>query len=322
MNLFNEFYNSEAQCLLNLFSLNRPFTASEARELASEAHVYSLSGTCEEVIRRWEEQSLICARPDGTYTVGEELVSFVTPLNLLETECLSELCGADAAALFLTDELREKLSRILSSAPTEPPDAPLKRERESPPDIRRFQIILDAISRKRMLGYYYRTGYSRKERYAEVSPYRLEYNAWDGRWWMISYWEKENRSIKSRLDRLRAVHTLEQPAVGEARIRSVIARNLMPEPLILRIAGENVGKLRNVVERCFIGFETMQEAIAIKHSETEYELRFRYFHWDEKLIIRKILALGEYVTILSPGNMVTAAAAELRTALSRYGEAP
>ena len=313
MDLFNEYYSSEIQCLLNLFSLNRPFTAAEAEEWVREAHVYSLSGNCRDVLRRWTACGLLRLGEDGRYTVGKAFEPFAAPLNVLETERLRDLCGGAAAALFLPDALREKMDRLLLA---ERPVCDGEMTPEKLPEAEPFRTVLDAVAKGRRIGYSYSVG--GEERYAEVSPWRIEYNALDGRWWLISFWEEQERTVKSRLDRLRDVRMLERRSVSEETIHEAIIQRLAPEPVVLRIAGEDRGKLRNVVERCFIGFENMLETTAVMLSETEYELSFRYFRWDDRLIIRKLLALGEYVTILSPESMVKLMTDDLCTSLMRY----
>lgn len=191
MNLFNEYYSSEVQCLLNLYSLNRTFTAEEAEDCAREAGVYSASGDYKELLRRWEAYGLV-SRDGAAYKVGPEFRPFAAPLNALETECLSELCRADAAALFLPDDLRERLRRLFPSAGdtdagmsarsvSDGEETVSAAERSTPaedgkpdymPEAESFRTALDAIANGRRIGYTYLV--HGEARHAEVSPWRIE----------------------------------------------------------------------------------------------------------------------------------------------------
>ena len=321
MELFHEYYNSDLQCLLDLFSLPHPFTEEEAAACALRAHVFLPYGRVQPVLERWVKDGLLRKNEDGRYAPGEGLRAFAAPLNQIEAARLAEMCGTEAAGWFLPEELSVRLSTLGDGPliPLDPPREPVVDHPFSDREKERFRTLLDAIRMRRMVEYTYRTAASDKVKRARMSPFRLEYSAFDGRWWLISYSREEDRTVKSRLENLLSVTLLPEPAAPEAAVRAAIERHLLPEPLALRIAGDDPGRLRNALERCFLAFERMQEMDAVRKSESEYELRFRFFDWDRHLIVRKLMLLGEYITVLSPRFIIDELVDNLRAALAQMG---
>ena len=317
MELFNEYYSSEIQCLLNLFSLNRPFTWEEAEAFTLRSHVYAPFGSHRQKLREWVEQGML--REVGELlTVGGGLRFFPAPLNALEEERLGELLYSEEAKLFLSPSLRRKLCKEGKEAPQVVSRGEIAGNRRvvSSTEAEAFRTVLEAIHSGRQIAYTYRTAQSPAERSAQVSPFRLEYQVFDNRWWLISYSESEKRPIKSRMNNIRSVEILTRAAVAEENVREAILSRLSPEPLVLRISGDNTDKLKNVLERCFLSFENMQNPEAERYSEREYMLRFQFFDWDKKLIVRKLMLLGEYVTVCSPVSIIHLLTRELRMALT------
>lgn len=328
MDLFNEYYSSEVQCLLNLFSLNHPFSRESAIELIREAHVYAPYGDFDAILDRWEQAGLISRTEDELYTVGNGLTNqpdsrldfFAAPLNELEVDALKRIINTPEAELMLAPALRQKLVERIGNED----DAVIfdhydsgRKKTISSEQVQSFRHILEAIRTHKQITYRYRTLSDSMLRDARVTPYRIEYSVFDGRWWLISYLEDESRTVKSRLENISSVTVLDLDGVPEETIRSAIQARLCKDPVCLCISGDDPGKLRNVLERCFLAFENMQEVTATKLSESEYELSFRHFLWEDKLIVHKLLLLGEYVTVRSPQSMIDMLVKELQAALSR-----
>ena len=320
MELFNEFYNCEFQCLLNLFAMNRPFTVSDVEREARSAYVDSIYGRYDEVLRRWEKEcGVIEQAEDGAYSVRKNLFPFAAPLNSLEAEMLADIARSHEAESLLSDTLRERLQDMdngsyicVNRMQTLGKQAQLSSE-----DAEKLRTILRAIYEHKRIAYCYRTNASQKENEAQVIPFRLEHSAFDGRWWLISYMEDEKRTVKSRLENLRSIRILGLHGVEEQIIRDAIMAHLVETPITLKITGEKPGKVRNVLERCSIAFENMQDIGGRQLGETEFELKFRYFDWDESVVVRKILMLGEYVTVLEPKPVVDRVVAELKAAIAQ-----
>lgn len=319
MELFNEYYNSELQCLLNLFSLKRQFTREEIEREARSANVDTVFGRYDEVLRRWEDDFKLLERTnDGNYRIRSNLYPLVTPLNDIEADVLADIVHSREAEIFLPDELRARfpLPQNNSYSHINRIQTVGKRKTISRNDADKLRLILRAIYEHKRITYHYLDAQA-QEKQAKGIPYRLEHSIFDGRWWLISYSEKEERPIKSRLDNLNEIEILDAHQVDEKVIQKSIMDCLEKTPVVLRISGQSRSKVRNVLERCFITFENMQNIMGRMLDESEFELQFSYFRWDKMLVVRKIIMLGEYVRVLEPEGIVNEVVSELRAAIAQ-----
>lgn len=314
MELFNEYYNSEVRFLQSLFSFKRTFSEDEAIAAAKAANVYAPYNDYKNVINKWIESGLIehCGVQRYQVSHDPQLYSFAAPLNSLEAEYLSDICDTKEASLFLDWAADVILSRPDSSMfdYIKRQNSEGKQSESTKVDSSVFRTILAAIYEKQRVEYDYRTNASPVIQSSTAIPYRLEHSVFDGRWWLISYSEAQDRTIKSRLENIKVVKLCGKHNVTETAIRSAILRHVAPEPVVLRIADK-----RNALERCLLNFEDMLNMTAYKLSEKEYELRFKYFDWDQQVIVRKLMYLGENVVIKSPATLVDAVIAELQAAI-------
>lgn len=315
MELFNEYYSSDLQFLLDLFSLNRPFSRQESAALAKKNHVYTFLNH-ENAIDSWLKRELFEELPGGQYRVCRELYPFVTPPNRLEAEYLADICASGESKLFLSQTLLEKLEKVFPTGESSALDF-IKRQNTSGKkneatgvDAEVFRLLLRAIHGKREIAYDYCTNSDLTPHHARGIPYRLEYSVFDGRWWLISYNAEQDRPIKSKLDNILRVEMAGPHSVDERTICQAIERQKADEPVILRITNE-----KNALERCFLTFEGMLDMTAFQLGEDEYELRFNYFKWDRHVIVRKLLYLGEYVVAQSPDSIVKELVEELKQAV-------
>lgn len=302
MELFNEYYNSDVQFLLDLFSLKQPFTKEKALALARANHTYAEYGDHMSSLKKWVRCGLIEETGPDLFQISKEkaLHRFAAPPNKLELEYLSDICGTEEAGLFLSSDIISKFSQ--------PGPNSLdyiwrqntfgKKSGVESVDREVFQGLLQAIYERRAVEEEYCTRDDAAIRHGKTIPYRLEYSVFDGRWWLISYHAEDGRVIKSSLGNIKSVRLVEKHGVGEEQIREAILRNIADEPVVLRIQN-----IKNGLERCFFTFENMLDISACKLSDIEYELSFRYFRWDRNIIVRKLLYLGECVTLISPADI-------------------
>lgn len=316
MELFHKFYNSDVQFLLELFAFNRPFSMEEMIETAERCHVYAPYGNLWKRIEKHINAKILEKCSDKVhYQINTQLNSFAAPLNKIETDCLQALCRTEEAELLISDELRERIPTQENSCYRYirthcAAGKSIELQKQSPETVRN---VLRAIREGRWITYQFCTNRSEQRQNGSCIPFRIEVSGFDGRWWLISYLPEENRAIKSRLENLSGVRIGEKHNLPEEVIRQGIEKKLMMEKVVLRICSSD--KLHNTLERCFITFESMLDIEAFKLNETEYEIRFRCFEWDEKLIVRKLLWLGKDVTAIAPSVIVEGVKEELRETL-------
>ena len=235
------------------------------------------------------------------------------PMGRLEKDFLGRCLKLPEAELFLTPELREKLAAVCGAgdffAPVEvlaPAGAPLPEQ----PGPEGFRTLLEAIHRRYLIQYTYRTRDDREPRQAVTLPWKLEYSAYDRRWWAILYDPETKRTIKARLDNLEQPRLLRPAGVPEADIEAAMDALLEPEPLALE-----VHDVLGALERCFLVFENQlfEETRCI--APDRYRLSFRYYRFDRMEILRRLLYLGPPVRLVGPASMREALGALLDKAL-------
>lgn len=314
MELFHEYYSSQCQFALDLLAMaNRKpsFSDQELRGILAENHASDLYL---DIRRQLVDAGFLVRLKDGGYSLGREFPPVRAPVPALERAYLKYICDTPEAALFLDRETRDTIKSACGQAGGEP-FAQIRRPPAPPaPEIdpRTFRTLLEAIARRQMVRYRFRT--SERESYVQVShmvPFRLEHSVLDGRWWAILYHPEEDRTIKARLERLAGMELDGPHAVPEERMREVILRQVEPEPVVLRIEPQ-----KNALERTFLTFENALDMSARLLDDGSVRLTFSLFRFDRKDVVKKLLYLGEAVTLERPAALRDALREKLEECLA------
>lgn len=235
-----------------------------------------------------------CQSSDGSFVLPR------MPAGDLEKEYLRYILQLPEAELFLPSELRQQLRRDEKTWLHEIQRiAPSQTSHARPVNGDTFRQILRGIREKRMICYQFRVKDSDQCREAQSVPWKLEYSAYDKRWWAILYDPEEKRTIKAVLANLQNVTLGKKHGISEAAIREAIdGLCLKDTPVQLRV--ENV---RNALQRCFLLFENQEFIQTQKLSDNTYLLSFRYYRFDTEEILRKLMMLGPAVTLMQPGSL-------------------
>ena len=331
MNLFNEYYSSELQFLFSLFALNRDFSLDDALVIAKRTHIFSpkdnLSASVSELLDKYigkgffvhndntDTYSLKTLRnvpiTTGAYT---DFVSFALPMSKLEAEYLESALSNEAFNAFLNcvpKPLKAAGSDVYGFIEKIAPHA--KTDTESACFGVNLSMILQAVYEKRKISYSYRTNSEAELTPCVSVPYRLEYSAFDGRWWVILYDIDRGSTIKARLDNITGIVLSERHNIPEDTIHASIMNHLSSEYAVLKIKNG-----LNAFERCFILFENMIDISSRIINDDEAELRFRYFDWDTELIVKKLLFLGKNVMLTEPDHIVKRVIERLRNGIALY----
>jgi len=136
------------------------------------------------------------------------------------------------------------------------------------------------------------------ENAAVCLPWKLEYSAYDRRWWVILYDTNDDRTIKVPLNHLRDIRILSESSVTDQRIVASMEKLRMKQPVELHIRDSH-----NALQRCFTVFEN-QEMIGSSYSpEAGYVLLLNAFRFDREEILRQLLYLGPNVRLEAPQDM-------------------
>jgi predicted DNA-binding transcriptional regulator YafY len=295
--LFHKFQSRQFQFALELMAQLRA-----AREIPM-AQVEQIARSCgleyADQCLPWLLEAGLLEKTPGGICLPDNTAPVLLPPGTLEMEYLAHILGMPEAALFLSPQTREALA-----VPSGEPDPAVQiigsRQVMPPPELsaEEFSVLLDCIRRRRWLHYSYRTAASSAYRPAATVPWKLEYDAFDRRWWLIHYDPVQNRTIKSVLSNLRQFRAGTGADVTEEQILTALERLLAPEPIELLIQPQ-----KNALERCAMTFERQMLRTIRRREDGNYLLSFRWYAFDESEILQKLLYLGPAVRLLSPVSL-------------------
>ena len=221
------------------------------------------------------------------------------PLSNAEESYLQEILRLPQAALFLPRALAERLTdprAVCDDASIQTMEA-FGEQRNPALSQPEFCRILEAVSRGCAISYRYRSRDGEARRGCAV-PWRLEYSAYDNRWWLILYSPEERRCVKAWLSHLSDVGLERHITVPEKDILAARKQALMPDPVVLRV--ENA---RNALERCFLILEQKEFEDSRLHPDGSATISFRYYRYEETELLRQLLYLGPNVELLAPQSL-------------------
>lgn len=317
MNLFNKYQSRVLQFALELLTRLQGGAWLSAGQLQDLAGRWGLD-YADQVVSPLCRAGVL-ERADGGCRLAPGQGAVRLPLSAAERSYLSAALALPEAALFLDEPLGKKLTILSGEISPEtavqhcaPAGEPLPRI--APED---FRALLRAIRRRWMVEYTYRTRESGTPRQAQTLPWKLEYSAFDGRWWIILYDPEARRTIKARLEHLEHVRLLRPANVPEAEIVDAMERLLEPEPVVLEVE-----RTRGALERCFLVFENQLFEKTRQLTQDRFRLSFRWYRFDRQEILRRLLYLGPGVRLVSPTPLRQDLAKLVEQALERdsYGK--
>lgn len=223
------------------------------------------------------------------------------PMGQVEREYLRIAVELPEAVLFLPEDIRAELR----AACGETCDldiieryAPAGEPIPEHPGPEGFRTLLQAIHQRQLICYIYRTRDDKTYRESTTLPWKLEYSAYDRRWWIILYDPAADRMIKARLDNLKNIRLAGPAKVSETCIKQAMDRLLAPSPVVIEVQ-QTMGAL----ERCFLTFENQMFEQTQQLGNGRFRLAFRYYRFDRNEILRRLLYLGPAVTLMEPMDL-------------------
>lgn len=160
-----------------------------------------------------------------------------------------------------------------------------------------FKRLLKAIAEGKAIKYCNTDRYGNMYCNKKALPIRLEYSLRDGRFRVSMYSLEENRSIMANIANLTDIEIDEDARHHinrEAVIELLHEQRYSKEPIVLEVTDK-----KSAMERCFMSFSELERYSRCIEKD-KYELKLFYYTFEEEDIIRKILALGPYVKVISP----------------------
>ena len=244
------------------------------------------------------------------------------PLSAAEKSYLQQILRLPQAELFLPPALAERLRTsavpawdeeiIQSLDAAGQPGNPKLTQPE-------FCLLLEAITRGCGISYRYCARSSKEAREGRAIPWRLEYSAYDNRWWIILYVPEEGRCVKAWLSNLSEIRLEFQITAPEKEILAARRKALAPEPVVLRVKpGETPQRTQNAMERCFLVLERQEFESTQLNPDGGATVRFRYYRYEENELLRQLLYLGPNIQVLAPHSLRTALLDLVNQALEQF----
>ena len=296
MNLFNEFHSRVFQFVLDVWAIlqqKRSISRSELDELA--AH-YGFD-YAEQILNPLCDMRIL-SRSGQTYKIGDGFRVPAVSLNRMEQDYLQYILRMPEAALFLDEVTVQKLHRETATETLQKIQYYAPQGELLPNRPENVRLILRAIREKRLIRYQYVTRTSDTPLESVTMPWKLEYSAYDRRWWVILYDQRECCTIKARLDNLANIRLDAPSTVTDKEMETAMEQLLEPEPVVLQVDDQ-----RGALERCFLVFENQLFEETRRLSDDRYELKFRFYRFDRREILRQLLYLGPHVKLIEPESM-------------------
>ena len=311
MKLFNKYQSRALQFALDLLSQlqSAALSSSQVQALAQQ---WGLD-YADQVIQPLCRAGFLEQTADGYRLTAEGALPRL-PLSAAERSTLAALLQIPESQLFLEPALWERLAALCAGTPAPPSVqryAPAGEPLPQHPGPEGFRTLLKAAQRRWLIRYtYYSRDHQTIPRQAEALPWKLEYSAYDRRWWVILYDPGQSRTIKARLDNLEEIRLLGPSGVEDGEVEAAMDRLLEPEPVVLEVR-----RTRGTLERCFLVLENQLFERTRQVSEDCFYVSFRYYRFDQSEILRRLLYLGPGVRLISPPDLREALVALLDQAL-------
>ena len=297
MGLFHKYQGRSLQFALEVLALLSTQERISRKELERLAKRLGLDYG-EQVLQPMAEAGMI-ALERGDCLRGADTRTFSLPLSRVEEEYLAYLLARPEAECFLSPEEVEQLRHGLreEDGALEDIQRIFPRVRDGLPRRESLTTILQAIRQGRMVEYEYQSRAQRQAQRAVTFPWKVEYGAFDRRWWVIFYDPAQRRTIKARLDNLSHIRLGPRASVTWEEVEAAMEALLEPEPVVLAVT-----PTRGALERCFLAFEEQMFVETRQESKDCFLLRFRWYRFDRAVLLRRLLYLGSAVTLLQPAS--------------------
>jgi len=160
-----------------------------------------------------------------------------------------------------------------------------------------LRMLLKAIAEGKAVKYCNTDRYGNEYCDKHALPIRLEYSLRDGRFRVSMYSLDENRSIMANIFNMTDIEIEGNRSLEinrESVIKLLHEQRYSKDPIILEVTDKKAA-----MERCFMSFSELERYSRCIEKD-KYELKLFYYTFEEEEIIRKILALGPYVKVISP----------------------
>lgn len=244
-------------------------------------------------------------------------------LTNIEKSWLKNLLNVPTLKLFLSESTISKLKAALKDF-----DCPNIQEiinftnKSTLPDItnisqyeENFKTLLGAILEEKPIRYCNTDRFGNEYCGKLALPIRLEYSHKDGRFRVSMYSIDDNRPIMANIFSMSHIEIDEMqksPINRKSALKLLHNNRYSKEPIVIEVTDKKAA-----MERCFMSFSELERSSRCIEAD-KYEMRLFYYIFEEDEIIRKILALGPYVKVISPQRVRDEVVKRIRRALDGF----
>lgn len=242
---------------------------------------------------------------DNIYPVKDEMIAPIL-LTSLEKRYLKFLLSDKAFRQMISKDICKKLDEVLNDV--EPLD--YKKHFVCKDDIsnveygeyfENIKLITKCIMEDKSLSYENIT--KTKGVYKGVmKPYKLLFSIRKNKWQVIffkkSHEDGQFYPVLANIERLRNLKICDGYECDECLIKDLMEMQKVKEPLVLEIK-----KKYTSVERCFRLFSNYEKKAYFDEKTNRHYLYVYNYVFDESVIVRDILSLGDSVKVISPENI-------------------
>ncbi len=316
MNLFNKYQSNEFNMILeviNYIGTKRKINRQQIIDISKQFNINRYELILEKLI----SNNVILQSEKNEWIPSDWLVPIPVLIGSMELNYLKYIMDTEEAQMFLKSETLIKLNEVLDNIVVTDnliqKIAPKKDSKISEVEKNNLQILFQAINNKCDIKYEYKTKLDEEYKEAICAPYRIEYSAYDKRWWVILYYYDDKRAIKAKLKNLKNIAIGNKSSIEHNEIETYIKRQLGENKLVLIIKNE-----RNAIERFFLLFDNQEKVETELIDENTYKATLNYFKFDEEEIIRNLFYLGGSVVVKEPDEIRVKIINRIKKSLENY----
>ena len=307
MNLFDETENKYFEFIAHLLQNGHKYSKSDINYLVEKYLTGEPDFDVTDTILATEEgEELVLYYDDVNYAPIID-ANFPIRVGAIEKEALKSLLSNDYIGHFLSQETIRKLEAstkdiVCEWAPEKIAirnvfsDGVTKQNKEYGPVI---SLLAKAIAEHKAIKYD-NIREEKKFEYRNVSvfPVRIEFSIKNDRFRLSAYEPNQHRFIKMNLDTIDNIVLTDQLCEEdlEMEYREFLKANTKSVKL-------DVDPVNHVIERCFRIFSYYDRKARYNKEENKYRLEITYLKVDEAEVIKDILSLGGYATVIEPRQL-------------------
>ena len=305
MNLFDETENKYFEFISYLLQNNRKYSKEEVNLLIEQLLTGESDFDVIDAIFSTKEGAELVFTYSEVYEPAI-MTNFPIRMGLIEQQAAKSLIENEYIKHFLSEETIEKLKECTSCIEEEwtTKDIQVKNifsggATETEKDFGQvISVIAKAIKEHKAIKYdNVREGVF-EYRNVSVFPVKIEFSIMNDRFRICAYEAEQDKFLKMNLDTMENIELSEK--VYDGNLEEMYKTFLKSNTRTVKL---DVEPVVHVIERCFRIFSYYDRKARYDRQENKYRLEISYLKYDETEIIKDILSLGGYVTVIEPKGL-------------------